>query len=246
MDATQRTLGLGHYLILSSFEIERVLSEVMRKETPVSVTFGQDEQLIVTTIAQVDREADAVLLYFGPDKAINQKAIHSDKLTFTTSYEQRKVQFVGHKPVDTSLGGQVVFKVRFPDALLNLQRRTSERIQAPAINPPKVEIRHPQYGKIVATVHDISLGGVGMIDYDVSAYLAPGTLLQRCRIHFPDLGVSETDIEVRYTIDVPGEQGKRMRRSGCEFQGNSADLEKLLDSYIIHLRDRGAGASGNA
>lgn len=238
MDSNQRPRDSGHYLIVSRFEIERVLSELMRTKAPVTVTFGEEEQLIVTAIVQVDREGDAVLLNFGSDKAINQKALHSDKLTFTASHEHRRIQFMGHKPTDTILGEMVAFKIRFPDALLNLQLRASQRVQLPAVNPPRVEIDHPPYGKVVATVHDISRGGVGMIDYDARVYFAPGTLLKRCRIHIPDLGMSETDLDVRYTVDIVGEQGKRFRRSGCQFHGKSAEMEKLVERYIILLRDR--------
>lgn len=241
MEPGQRAFDDGQYLIVSRFEIERVLNGLMRANIPVTVTFGQGEQLVVTRIAEVDLPGDALSFQFGFDKATNQRLLRSDKLTFAANYERRKVQFIGHKAVDAFSEGTPVFRIKFPDAILNLQSRASQRFRIPAINPPRIEINHPEEGNFGATVHDISLGGVGMIDYQPSAYLKPGTLLKQCRIHIPGFGVALADLQVRYTVDIVGENGARIRRSGCQFFGKSADLEKLVDSYIVALQDGRTG-----
>lgn len=225
----------GQYLVWSRMEIARILQAIMDKKEAVTACFLGGEEFIASSILAVNPDGDAVVMEFGANKAANKQLLESDKITIVSFHDKVKVQFVAVKAEDILFEKRSAFKIKFPKALLKLQRRGNYRLLIPAINPLKCVINHQDYGRVVATILDISLSGIGVIGYPPEIDLKPGTLCENCGVVFPESDTVFCSLEICYTSEAILENGTKIRRSGCRFIALPADMQTLIQRYIVKL-----------
>jgi hypothetical protein len=89
---------------------------------------------------------------------------------------------------------------------------------------------------IVANVDDISRGGLGGIVHDPGVVLKPGTIVRDCQITGSELKRPiDVSVEIRYWKTIRSPEGLLSKRVGCRFVASSADLQRLIDVFIVDL-----------
>ena len=234
--------GLGDltkYLVHSKTEIIYLLRAIAQKTELVTAYFNQGRDFFLTSLLAV--EPDHVMLDYGANEALNRKILESKKVVFLTSLDRIRVQFTASHIESTSFGGRPAFRIPLPDSVLKLQRREYYRIATPITAPLVCEIPLADGSRIDASIVDISVGGVGILGCPPGLVLEEGVIYPGCRISLPEIGEIVTDVQVRSIVDVTLRSGQPSRRWGCQFVNLPANMQVLLQRYIIRLeRERRA------
>lgn len=231
----------SNYMIHSRIEILYILRAIQHKNELVTAYFNQGNDFILTSIIAVDGDTGSVILDFGANELLNQRALASDKIILVTTQDRVKVQFVADGMEQVEYFGRPAFKADIPSELLKLQRREYYRLSTPMINPIKCAMTKPGGGKIEATIADISLGGIAIANYQSLITFEIGDKFAACHIVLPEVGTVTTGIEIRNEHEVTMQNGVKVQRAGCLFIDLPASQQTMIQRYIIKLdRERRA------
>lgn len=225
-----------NFRIQNPVEIQAILRNIMQRNTLVTVYFDQGNNFILTSILAIDPENNQMIIDYGIDEKLNQRALKANRLTFVTSQNRIKVEFACNNIRKIYFDNNDAFVVNMPDSLIRMQRRNFFRIATPTVNPLKCAVPLPEnHGAAYAevTLLDISCGGMAVIDHHPSVSFDPGTLFEDCHITLPNIGTVITNIEVRNTYEMTLRNGLSCKRAGCEFINLPANMFAMIQRYII-------------
>jgi len=237
----------NQYLLHSPTEIAFVLRTAMQKGCMMTVFFDMGQSFFLTSLVAVSPQG--LILDYGSDEEINQRAQKATRLVCTTSVDKVKVQFALSGLTLITHEGRPAFKSALPESLLRLQRREYFRVSTPIANPLKCKVAiDTEEGEQILDfpLLDISAGGVGlMVSTEQAAYFSRGTQFKQCLLNLPDDGPIKMDLEVRNAFDVTTRSGNHYTRVGCEFVNLPGLLLTMIQRYITRLeRERKARLSG--
>ncbi|MDP2783943.1 MAG: flagellar brake protein [Sulfurimicrobium sp.] len=238
---TEAVTDNSNYMIRSRMEILYILRAIQHKNELVTAYFNQANDFILTSIIEVDADTGSLILDFGADQVLNQRALASDKIILVTTQDRVKVQFVADGMEQVEHLGRPAFKAGLPSELLKLQRREYYRLSTPMINPIKCAMSKAGCGKIEATIADISLGGIAIANYRGLISFEIGDKFATCRIVLPENGTVATGIEIHNEHEVSMKNGVKVQRAGCMFIDLSSSQQAMIQRYINKLdRERRA------
>lgn len=213
------------------YEISRVLRDLLRGHELVTLGVRDDSGFILTSVVHVDSEQQRFYLDPGADPGANERLLHADKVLFLSHHNRVRVQFMIDRLESGERDGAPVFIAPFPQSMIRVQRREFYRVRTPAAAPL---LCHFLLGghSIQATIVDISLGGIGIIEPERHLELEAGSVLERCRIELPDEGSIETAVEIRSHFEVAVRSGAPQRRIGCRFLHLSPHMNARIQRYI--------------
>lgn len=222
-------------------EILYILRAVMEKTELVSAYFNRGGSFILTSIIDIDPDEELVFLDFGANEEANKKILDSEKIIFVTAHDKVKIQFVTNWIEKARLEGRDVFRTELPKSLIKLQRREYYRVTTPIVNPLKCIVLMVDKRKIEMTVTDISIGGVGVVLPPADAVVEPGMIFNGCNLVLPEIGNIVATIEIRNVFEVTLRNGSKTKRAGCQFVNLSANMQSMIQRYIIKVeRERRA------
>ncbi len=187
----------------------------------ISVVYGRGQKSFLSLIINVDFDARLFRFDNSVDTAVNDAVERAGHLVFTAMPFGVRIQFniLGAIKTVTHRDGRPAFQADFPPSILQLQRRDHLRVQPPDAKPPLCTLLHPSGAVISMTLHDISLGGVGMLTHGGVA-VDPTDVFADCRI---DLGASGS-VEVALAI--------LFKRQAANLDGN---VQTLVGARFIEL-----------
>ena len=227
-----------NFRIHSKPDIHAILRDIMKRNTLVTVYFGQGNNFILTSILAIDPENNKMIVDYGIDEKFNQSALRAKRITFITSQNRIKVEFTCDSIKKMRFEGHDAFIVSLPDSLVRMQRRNFFRIATPTVNPLKCRIPHPiDNGSDTAevTLLDISCGGIAVIDHHPNISFDPGATFEKGQILLPGVGTIIVNIQVKNTYEITLRNGLACKRAGCEFIKLPANMYAMIQRYIIKL-----------
>lgn len=223
----------SNFIIRSRMEILYILRAIQQKNELVTAYFSQGSNFILTSIIDID--SGSLILDYGSDECLNQRATASGKIVLVTAQDRVKVQFVADGIERIEHLGRPAFRTSIPGELIKLQRREFYRLATPMVNPIKCTISGPDNKKIDLLVADLSLGGIAITNYQNQSVLEIGDKFTGCRIVLPETGTVTTGIEVRNKHEISLKNGVKTHRAGCMFIDLPASQQALIQRYIIKL-----------
>lgn len=221
------------YWISQPLEIEHILRELRRLDSPVSIYAEPGGASALSRVIDVDGNTRTFLLDYGPDAAINEHIVQSRSLTLVTNHEGIQIQFSIPKPLKVGYQGRHAWRIPLPDRLLRLQRRESYRLCTSLAHPIRCQIPTTT-GLLETTLLDISLGGVAILAYEGGRLLEAGLVIQGCRIALPDeVGELGCNLRIVNTFDIRLRNGRLSHRAGCEFVNLPASAETQIQRFIL-------------
>lgn len=235
----------SRFLLHNKLEIVRTLRGLVTRNEMVSAFFNNGNELLLTSVLQVDSDAETVLLDYGSNEVLNQHILQSEKIIFVTSLDSVKVQWVSTQIATDTFEGRNAFRVNLPDQVLRLQRREYFRLTTPVINPLKCKIPTSQGLTVDVALADISAGGVGVIiAQPLGVAFEVGAVFPGCRVELPSIGTAEFTLSIQSTWEVTLKNGSKSLRAGCQFIDMRPGIQALIQRYIIKLeRERIANAA---
>ncbi|MBS1186268.1 MAG: hypothetical protein H6R04_286 [Burkholderiaceae bacterium] len=234
-----RSIGiedLGPYQVHSRREIIMLLQGIRESKQLVRMIFNNGSEAIVTTILEIDGDSDRVYIDCGPERAQNQRIVDSDNVSFDTSLDRIRIVFFTTSLDGCMHDGKPAFYFSLPSSLIRLQRRENYRIRTPRSSVELfLETEEGGKQKFSAYLHDISAGGIGLLDEQMLLDNSFGCLYTNCRITLSDKSVIVADLQVRNSQEISLANGKKVRRIGCQFVQMSNRTMVEVQRYITKI-----------
>lgn len=237
----------SRFLVSNTLEIVRTLRGLSSRNEMVSAFFNAGNDLLLTSVLDVQPENQAVLLDYGSNEALNKRILKAEKIIFVTSLDSVKVQWVGNQITAASFEGRSAFRTPIPNQLLRLQRREYYRLTTPVVSPLKCRIPTGPDTSVEVALADISAGGIGVIvSQPQGMTFEVGAIFPGCRIELPGIGTAEFTISIQSIWEVIMKNGLKSMRAGCQFIDMRPGMQSIIQRYIIKLeRERIANAPGH-
>lgn len=235
-----------HFRIDDPAEIGALVRDIVRAQSLVTATFGEDDlDAFLTVVTAADAESDTLEI----DAPVNprQRRLLLAAARVHLSYELQRVRhrFTAYRPWEPEPGGPTI-RLTMPDVLLRFQRREYFRIEVPLGSSLEVRLPSPRHGlakPLPVRVLDISLGGIGVRMRPPHPFLELGMVIPDVAIDLPDVGIVDVSLEVRNLLQV-AVGGRQETRIGFRFAGMHPTYAILVQRYINALQARrrlGAG-----
>lgn len=237
----------SRFLVSNALEIVRTLRGLSTRNEMVSAFFNAGNDLMLTSVLDVQPENNAVMLDYGSNDVLNKRILKAEKIIFVTSLDSVKVQWVSNQIATDTFGGRDAFRVAIPSQLLRLQRREYYRLTTPVVTPLKCRIPIGQDVSVEVALADIGAGGIGVvISQPLGVAFKVGAEFPGCRVDLPGVGVAEFTITIQSIWEVTMKNGNKSMRAGCQFIDMRPGIQSLIQRYIIKLeRERIANAPGH-
>jgi len=239
------------YQLYARSEILFLLRSLVQKSCLLTAYFDQGNSFLLTSLLAISEDGNWLYFDYGSDKAVNDRALRADKLTFVTLLDRVKIQFsVAGLQQSQGASGRLVFAAHLPETVLRLQRREFYRLSTPIANPLKCLMPVPKpdgsHVSLSATLLDISGGGVGlMAPTEIGHLLAVGTLISNCELNIPEEGTLHTTLCVRNAFNASTRSGQPYIRLGCEYVDMPGTQLTKIQRYITRVeRERKAREAG--
>lgn len=241
------------YVVRNDKEIIQILSDLAKHKVMLKATFNKGNDVYLTTVIAVDAKNKSVHLDIGRDDAFNIRLLASDHVTFSKDNGIR-IKWVSEEISEVVLKDGRAIKISLPSEMVRLQRREYFRLATPRVNPVPCQIPIPdeedpdQERMLELTLIDVSIGGIGVISPDpLDVALSEGVRFDRCKISFPDIGVTSLTLKVRYIVPIRMKDGSVKHRVGFQYVDPSRGNQGLVQRYTFHLERLAiALASGTA
>jgi flagellar brake protein len=230
---------LSQYMIHSRVERISILRDIIARRSLVTITFGSNNESIVSALLSVNPEFEEVVLDFGSDDVANQRLLAVNSLTITTYVEHVKIQFSVQRAETTMFEGHHAIRVRLPESLMRLQRREHYRISTPFIKPLKCVVPEllDRNGQMIEfRVADISCGGLAMVTNATQIHVDLGQKFDDCQIELPNVGTVTTGLVIRSITEIPDSRVMQGQRCGCQFVNLPGTMMTLIQRYINGLQ----------
>ncbi len=234
MNSTYTDEEIERCTISGRNEIIFHLRELIRHGGRIAVSFDEGRNGFLTILVDVS-EVDGILYFdIGGSTEINSAFLHAKRYLFSAVTDGIRIQFSTAQAVEMSYGDQQVFAVRLPKSLLRLQRRNLFRISLPGSKPCLCRIRRGTPGERALQIHDISIGGIGIVSNEPLEFEA-GDVLENCAIDLRDSGMLLVSLEVRHVNARELRAGKQVWNMGCQFVNLSGSYEALIQRLMVRV-----------
>lgn len=238
---------LNPYRVHSRREVIALLRSIGERNQLVRMLINHGNDTIVTSILQIDESANTVLLDCAPTAIMNQRVLQSQKLSFETVLENIRILFSSPAAQSCIYENLPAFIIPLPTSVIRLQRREFYRVSTPVTTPVYCTIPvkiEDQIIPVVVPLHNISGGGLSIVDEKKLIDSTPGRIYENCRLDLPG-GVVTLALQVRNQLEVTLTNGKSIHRLGCAFVDPSNGALGAVQKYITKLeRDQNAKATG--
>lgn len=224
------------YRVTNRVEIIRALRGLIHQRAMVNAFFNMDNDMVLTSVIDVDADNDLVYLDYGPNDTMN-RLMTQGEVTFMSSPGSVKVQFSVRRVTVANHGGMPAFRMPVPEKMLLLQRREFHRVDTPVANPVMCDIPSPKGGYIKLPLSDISVGGISMTigNSEADKLFPKGTVIPGCKIAIPEMGFLEVTLNVQAIFPITRKDGTKVPHIGCAFVDLRLPMESMIQRYMIKL-----------
>jgi c-di-GMP-binding flagellar brake protein YcgR len=241
------TEDLEPYRLRSRREIISLLRNIGERNQLVRMVINNGADTVVTSILDVDESDDTVLLDCAPTATMNHRVLASETLAFETVLDSIRILFDVSEIDSITYNKLPAFVIPLPQSVIRLQRREFYRVPTPLTTPVMctVPVRTgDQVIQVTTSLHNISGGGLSIVDEKKLIDPTFGRIYENCRINLPG-GQITVSLQIRNLLELTLANGKSIHRLGCQFVDPSNGTVAAVQKYITKLeREHNARATG--
>ena len=225
----------SEFAINNRREIVFILDGLVKDRTVIDLETSDGVNLL-TSVLKVSAEGNYVYLDVGPNNTVNDKIIHSQKVTFSTQTSV-KVHWHSTHLHRVSLPDGDVFSMTLPAVVERIQRREYFRLKTPQGSNAMICKISAETGIIEATIVDMSAEGIGVsVKGTLPESFSQGTELQGCSIEFPVVGVVSVNLKLcGIWSSITSNSGEQVNRIGMKFVNLSRGASNVVQRHMIEL-----------
>ena len=242
------------YEVESRREIVALLRQISEKHQLIRMMVKGEADVCVTSILEVDPDTNTMGLDRSIDREQNDRILAAGELRCETSLDKIRILFKAGALRPCQFEGNSALRADIPPVLIRLQRREYYRMETPVSNPVRAIIPLPA-GMVAETgmasgvfpLHDISCGGIAILDNKLLLGTTIGQNFPNSRIELPEIGPVTVTLQIRNSHDVSMLNHKSNHRLGLQFIDMSRGGMAGVQRYITKLeRERNARLAGLA
>lgn len=227
------------YQVDSQLEIVRLLDAACDSDNVLTIAIDDsDDDVAVTQILSIDAEKNEVIIDRPKSEEQIERIMQSPKVFCETSLHKVRLLFSVEYIDECEYQRRPAFSFSVPHNLIRLQRREWFRVEPPTIDAVRCRVLMPKNlgaGVCVLPVHDLSGGGVALIDEGHVMKAVLGRLYPDCTLILPESTLINTALEVRNLNTVDHCDKDSVLRVGCSFHRMPPALLDKLQRYIFKL-----------
>ncbi len=225
---------LERFALYARQDIVRVLQELRDRQVLVTLYYDGAAGFAVSNVLDVNAGFEEVILDCAADRTAQGALYKAPEIVVVAFLDNAKLQFTVGRAEAVTHQSRPAFRVRLPQQLLRLQRRSTVRQQPLPSRPATCLVPVPgddaRYESV--RVLDLSTGGLAMLAHPLQFEPPTERVLEPCYLDLPDIGQITVALRVRYVDDAADSPG---RRCGCEFVGLSGAALRTLQRYMNRL-----------
>ncbi|MDD5578410.1 MAG: flagellar brake protein [Methylobacter sp.] len=225
------------FLIRNQAQIVNHLSLLFNSKCLLSANFGDNNDSFITTIIEINKKNNSLILDYAPKEYLSQQALNSPNIFFKTVYLGIEVTFQTSRLAKIQHKGRPAFIMPIPEAILWLQRREFYRIKSPLSKSSYCRLILEDRESIELKLYDISLSGFSMLNEsaDISSLLALEAQLEHCKLFLTDTGEDTISFEIRNKCIVNPEKLNKIEKIGCKFTRIAPAFESAIQRYMQQI-----------
>jgi c-di-GMP-binding flagellar brake protein YcgR len=236
------------FRVRSRREIISLLRHISERNQLVRMVINHGADTVVTSILDVDESDNSVMLDCAPTATMNHRVLESETFSFETVLDSIRILFTSSEVGSILYDNLPAFVIPLPESMVRLQRREYYRVPTPLTTPVRctVPVRiADEIKRVTTTLHNISGGGISIVDENQSIDATFGRVYDNCTIDLPG-GPIAVSLQIRNLLELTLTNGKNIRRLGCRFVNPSHGVLAAVQKYITKLeRDQNARVTGN-
>jgi c-di-GMP-binding flagellar brake protein YcgR len=231
---------LERYVLYARTEILANLRILVDHHAVATIYFNRGADALVSRIVGINPKFDEMHLERAPDHQTGEKMQAAHDLTVVSNFNDIKVQFTVGRAGLTLYRGTPAYRVRLPQSILRLQRRTAFRAPTPLENSPDVLLPPipDDSGETSAArlrITDISATGFSFVAPTGRPILRTGMQLPGCLIRLVANESFSVDIEIRRVSVFDDGFGQEVCQAGCHLLRLSCTAEMAIQRYVYRL-----------
>jgi c-di-GMP-binding flagellar brake protein YcgR len=217
-------------IITSSLEIERVIKDLQRSRSFVSVSMSGGKKMS-SMILEVDGKSRQFVYDAGREDEL-AAIISSPKVYFSSALRGVPVRFSVRSASVTTFEGNPAVRSPIPADMEYLQRR--EHFRATVNKSCTATVKMPDGRPAVLDLKDISVGGVGLSSMTItSETLQPGSVVD-ANLDFAELGKMKVTLKISTHRTIEN-QGRFTHMYGSCFYNMSRNEETKVQQLVFKL-----------
>lgn len=213
-------------------DIARVLSMLLERGQAVNSDLAGGKIVFESRLLYIDPARAYVMVETGANEPALAALLERPRASFHASPDGWHIEFAAAGAQRAEHEGRPSVRLRFPEILVTQQRRAQERVSL----RPQVPLHFvADAGGPISfdgAMIDVSIDGLGIVQYAPGITLEPGTVLKGCRIDLPGQPLATVDMEVRYTRQATLPDARRVLRSGCRFVKPTPQFRAALEAFF--------------
>lgn len=227
----------------SSFFIhnpEQIISHLyllVKRKCLLAAHFGNNEEFFLTTIIEIDKKNNTIILDYGSKEHLNKRILHSQKINLSTEYSGIPVTFSGARLTKIQYKGEPAFRMPLPASIFWRERREFYRVKSPISKFTYCWLKLSNQERINLNVHDISIAGFSMLN-DCNEYfnrLIPATRFEQCKLILSETSEDTVSFEICGTTIINPEKSNKIERISCKFTQITPTFETTIQRHIQHI-----------
>ncbi|VAW95560.1 hypothetical protein MNBD_GAMMA23-1128 [hydrothermal vent metagenome] len=228
------------YFLHSKGEIVQKLRLLGKGKSAINGYFNHGNDFFLTSVIDVLRDKNILVLDITPDAELNKKIIDADNIIFKAKHLGISAQFKAASIQTAKFKGQQLFACAIPDDLLWVQRREHFRVHIPLSNNAVFQIKTAQGDISEYPIIDVSGGGIAIADKSFALKVEADDEFNNVSLLFNDELSCTTDLIVQNTLPLYFDKPSAGQRIGCRFNALltdfSADLQRYINLLDSHYR----------
>lgn len=212
--------------------VNGILRRAMDQRALLTITIPDTRGAFNSAILEIDGNAQFLLLDELNPKEGHYKFIAAKRLNARAMVKGVEIRFSTSLQETLNESGIACYRVNFPAAVWQLQRRQSFRVTIGLSRQVPVQLQAKDGSHIKALIHNISASGIGMLLPD-DTHLEKGTILPHCIFNLGDGCHIDTQIEIRYSGTRNHTQGVY---AGARFYNMDKADKRTLSRQVAKLQ----------
>lgn len=220
------------YNLVGEMAILSLLQSLLYQRQALSVQYGAHRESLLTSLLSVRPEG--IVFDLGLDGAGNERLLAAKRLHFSCRPDGVQVRFRCDAPQRVIWDNAPACQVALPQRVTRLQRREYFRVLAPVARPIMVSVELPGQGWTEFTIHNLSVGGVGLAVQDEKQFAIVGQIREG-RFQVNRSEPITIGLICRHVTPISHALVKPTTRVGLSFEPLPRHHEAALQRWIIHL-----------
>lgn len=224
------------FIVTDRDEIIRILDVLGGHQARVNAIFNGGSDVLLTAVLFVAANEDAVFLDINANRTTNERLLAARSAQFISSDAGATVKWSVDAVSLSDYDGAPAFRIRLPQSLRRIQRRSAYRITTPRARPVMCRLFLTGGVLLDLPLVDISAEGLGaVLPGESDDRFLPGSRFAGCALDIPDIGKVSFDLLLQSRWNVELTNGQVSPRAGFAFVDMRPATQSMIQRYVNRL-----------